>query len=197
MNNAPINITSIADPSTRNSLNAVRDRIGFVPILFATLAQQPGVVESFVALDDAFSATSLSPIERQVVLLTASVENEGAYCVAGHTIFARSIGMPEQAVEAIRSGNKPDDPRLDALQAFVAKLVQNRGHVMPADVDRLVRSGFSREQILEIIMGVTLKTFSNYVDSAMKISLDTAFEHAAWQPIVSPPADAVSATKSR
>jgi alkylhydroperoxidase family enzyme len=132
-----------------------------------------------------------------VVLMTASVENEGAYCVAGHTVFARSIGMPEQAIEAIRSGSEIDDFKLAALQMFVTKLVRNRGHVKPADVDRLVRSGYSQEQVLEIIMGITLKTFSNYVDSAMKLPLDTAFEPAAWPPIVSRSADAASGTVTR
>ena len=105
--------------------------------------------------------------------------------------------MPEQAIEAIRSGSEIGDLKLAALQTFVTKLVRNRGHVKPADVDRIVRSGYSQEQVLEIIMGVTLKMFSNYVDSAMKLPLDTAFEPAAWPPIVSRSADTASGTETR
>jgi uncharacterized peroxidase-related enzyme len=180
MNKAISSVTSMANPAARETLDAVRDRVGFVPILFASLARQPGVVESFVALDDAFSATTLSPVERQVVLLTASVENNGVYCVAGHSLFGRSIGVPEQAIEAIRSDSDVDDPRLAALRTFVAKLVRNRGHVESGDIEQLTTAGYSRHQMLEIIMGVTLKTFSNFVDSAMKLPLDAAFEPAAW-----------------
>lgn len=172
--------TAVTQSEAQSTLDAVREKVGFVPNLFAMLAEQPGVVEAFVALDTALTNTSLSPIERQVVQLTASVENRGHYCIAGHSIFGRSIGMPEQAIEAIRSGTKVADERLSALHSFVAQLVRARGHVTSDDVDKLTRAGFKREQILEIVMGVTLKTFSNYADSAMRLKLDEQFEPAAW-----------------
>lgn len=174
INNAP------PQSEAQTTLDAVREKVGFVPNLFAMLAEQPGVVEAFVALDAALTNTSLSPIERQVVQLTASVENRGYYCVAGHSIFGRSIGMPEQAIEAIRSGTRVADERLSALHSFVVQLVRARGHVSSKDIDRLVHSGFAIEQIPEIVMGVTLKTFSNYADSAMRLKLDEQFEPAAW-----------------
>lgn len=180
MQNATNIENALPQSKARTTLDAVRERVGFVPNLFAMLAEQPGVVEAFVALDTALTNTSLSPIERQVVQLTTSVENRGHYCVAGHSIFGRSIGMPEQAIEAIRSGAKVDDERLSALHTYVVQLVRARGHVRPKDVEALTRAGFAREQILEIVMGVTLKTFSNYADSAMRLTLDKQFEPAAW-----------------
>jgi hypothetical protein len=33
---------------------------------------------------------------------------------------------------------------------------------------------------MEVVMGITLKTFSNYVDSALQLRLDEQFEAAAW-----------------
>ena len=180
MQNATNIENALPQSEAQTTLDAVRERVGFVPNLFAMLAEQPGVVEAFVALDTALTDTSLSPTERQVVQLTTSVENRGHYCVAGHSIFGRSIGMPEQAIEAIRSGTKVDDERLSALHVFVIQLVRTRGHVRPNDVEALTRAGFAREQILEIVMGVTLKTFSNYADSAMRLTLDKQFEPAAW-----------------
>jgi len=167
-------------PESQKVLDSIEARLGFVPNLFATLAQQPGVIEAFVALDGAFSETSLTAIERQTILLAASVANDGRYCVAGHSIFGRSIGMPEQAISAIRSGGKVADERLSALHTFVGRLIQARGHAKPEDIDALARSGFSREQTMEIIMGITVKMFSNYVDSALQLTLDEQFEAAAW-----------------
>ena len=180
MKNANSTVAAISSGHANETLDAVRQRVGFIPNLFATLAEQPGVVEAFAALDDAFSETSLSPVERQVVLMTASVENKGAYCVAGHTIFGQSIGMPEQAIDAIRSGGTIDDTRLEALHGFVTKLSRNRGHVEPGETARLQDAGYSRGQVLEIIMGVTVKTFTNYVDSALQLELDENFKSAAW-----------------
>ena len=167
-------------PASQAVLDAVAARVGFIPNLFSTLAQQPGVVEAFTALDGAFAESSLSPVERQAIQLAASVENEGRYCVAGHTLFGRSIGMPEQAIEAIRSGGEVDDRRLSALHRIVQQLIRSRGHVTTADIDAVMQSGFSKDQMMEIVMGVAIKTFTNYVDAVMQLPLDKKFESAAW-----------------
>jgi len=174
------NISTISQPSSQAVLDSIAERIGFVPELFNTLAQQPGVVEAFVGLDAAFTDTSLTPIERQTILLAASVENCGRYCVAGHTLFGRSIGMQEQAIAAIRSAGTVEDERLAALETFVQQLIRARGHTSAEEVAAFIQAGFSREQILEVVMGVTLKTFSNYVDSTLQLRLDEQFEAAAW-----------------
>jgi AhpD family alkylhydroperoxidase len=180
MNNSTATATTLSAPGSQAVLNAVAERVGFVPNLFSTMAQQPGVVEAFAALDGAFSESSLTPIERQVVQLAASVENEGRYCIAGHTLFGRSIGMSEQAISAIRSGGKVTDQRLSALHVFTGQLIQSRGHVTAEQIKALLQSGFSRTQMMEIVMGVTVKTFTNYVDSVMHLTLDEKFESAAW-----------------
>lgn len=174
------NISAIPQPSSQPVLDSIAERIGFVPALFATLAEQPGVVEAFVGLDAAFTNTSLTPIERQTILLAASVENCGRYCVAGHTLFGRSIGMQEQAINAIRSAGTVEDARLAALETFVRQMIQARGHATPEQVALIIQAGFSREQIMEVVMGITLKTFSNYVDSALQLRLDEQFAAAAW-----------------
>ena len=179
----PVSITSISalpQPASQEVLDSVAEKVGFVPNLFATLAQQPGVVEAFVALDTAVSNSSLTAIERQVVQMAASVTNVGRYCVAGHTLFGRKIGVPEPVIKAIRSANSVDDTRLDALQTFVRRLIQARGHVAAEETAEFIQAGFSRKQILEVIMGITLKTFSNYADSTLQIPLDEQFAAGAW-----------------
>lgn len=180
MTNSTSTAPTLPASGSQEVLNAVADNVGFVPNLFSTMAQQPGVVEAFAALDGAFSETSLSPIERQVIQLAASVTNDGRYCVAGHTVFGRSIGMPEQAISAIRSGGKVADERLSALHVFAGRLIQSRGHVTAEETNALLKSGFSEVQMMEIIMGVTVKTFTNYVDSVMHLKLDEKFASAAW-----------------
>jgi len=166
--------------ASQRTLDSVKETIGFVPNLFATLARQPGVVEAFVALDTAFSEASLTPEERQVVLLTASVENGGSYCVAGHTLFSRKLGVAESTIAAIRAAEPIGDERLDALQSLVRKLIQERGHATEQDLAEFALAGFTREQVLEVIMGISLKVMSNYVDSAMGLALDEPFKSAAW-----------------
>ena len=88
--------------------------------------------------------------------------------------------MRETTITAIRSSNHVEDERLEALQSFVRSLIRARGHATPQALEDIGRAGCSREQILEVIMGITLKTFSNYVDSTMKTPLGEQFEPGAW-----------------
>jgi AhpD family alkylhydroperoxidase len=47
----------------------------------------------------------LSPAERQLVLLAASVVNECAYCVAAHSTAAKGmLKVPATVVAAVRAG---------------------------------------------------------------------------------------------
>ena len=165
---------------SRPILDAVSEKIGFIPNLFSGLALQPKVLEAFVVLDGSFSETSLSSIERQVVLLAASVENGSGYCVAGHTLFARALEVPEKQLAAMRSGTPVDDRKLEALHTFTRRLIVTRGHVTARDVNDFVSAGYSREQILDVILGLACKTVTNYVTSAMQIPLDDPFKAAEW-----------------
>ena len=161
-------------------LDAIAEKIGFVPNLFSTLASQTKVLEAFVALDNAFGETSLNPVERQAVLLAASVENQSVYCVAGHTIFARSMDVPESQLTALRSGRTIGDRKLDALQTFTRRLVATRGHATIQDVDDFIDAGFTRRQMLDVILGVAVKTITNYVTTTLQTPLDEPFEAAVW-----------------
>ena len=125
---------------------------------------------------------TLSPAERQIVQITASIENEGEYCVAGHSTFAERIGMPIETVLAIRQGHPLADKRYQGLVDFTRALVRNRGHVTDNDRASLEASGFRTEQIFEIIVGVALKTITNYVGSVFDLPLDVQFQAQVWAP---------------
>jgi alkylhydroperoxidase family enzyme len=65
-------------------------------------------------------------------------------------------------------------------------LIQNRGHIEQSEVDRFLDAGFTQAQFIEVILGIALKTFSNYVSIALNIPLDAEFEKYAWQPNIEP-----------
>ena len=59
--------------------------------------------------------------------LTAAFENDCAWCVAFHTAMALKEGVTQAAVDALRRGEAPADPRLAALSRFARAMVRNRG----------------------------------------------------------------------
>lgn len=171
-----------APVSSKPTLSAVGQANGFIPNLFRALANSPSSLNGFTALLNANDGGTLSPAERQIVQIAASMENQGAYCVAGHSKFAELIGMPLETITAIREGRQLADKRYQGLVDFTRALVRNRGHVTDDDMAAVEAAGFGTEQIFEIITGVALKTITNYVTSVFDLPLDVQFQEQAWTP---------------
>ncbi len=93
-----------APEAARALLQDTREKMGFVPNLYAHLANAPAVLEAYLGLGAQFDKTSFSPVERQIVLLTVSVENGCEFCVAAHSMIARKMArVPDAVVDALRN----------------------------------------------------------------------------------------------
>ena len=135
-----------------------------------------------MTLSGLFDKTSLSPTERQVVLLAISAENECTYCVSAHTVIAQMQDVDADAVEAIRTGEPIPDDKLEALRRFAVEVVTTRGWPSDQTKQTFHEAGYSEAQALEVILGVGMKTLSNYTNHAADTPLDSPFADAAWEP---------------
>lgn len=159
-----------------------------IPNLLGILAESPAALQGYLLTAQQFEKSSLSLSERQVVLLTASVENGCEYCVAAHSMAARRQGLSPEVIESLRDGTPLDDPRLEAVRAFTQSLVRHRGWAEPA-AEQFARAGFTNAQVLEVVLGVAQKTLSNYVNHLAHTPLDLAFAKEKWDhPLASWPA---------
>jgi uncharacterized peroxidase-related enzyme len=171
-----------APEGSRSALEAARKKFGFVPNLLGVLAEAPSALEGYMAVAAAFEKSSLSRIEQQVVLLSTSVENRCRYCAAAHTLVARMVGAPEEVLKAIRDGDEIADPKLQELRRFTCRVVATAGWVSEEDVRTFAAAGYTRAQLLEVLVGVTQKTLSNYTNHIAHTPLDAAFAASAWIP---------------
>jgi AhpD family alkylhydroperoxidase len=147
------------------------------------MAAAPPVLNAYLALSEQFGQTSLTPIEQQVVLATVSVTNGCTYCVAVHSAGLKAVGLPDDQIDAIRSGRALRDIRLEALRAFTAAAVEQRGRLSDADLRRFHETGYEHEQVLEVLIGVAMKTLSNYVNHLAHTPLDARFQPFAWETV--------------
>ena len=170
-----------APGGSKELLKGVQKKIGFIPNVFATIAESPEALDGFVALNGAFGASSLSPEEQQIVMLATSTENNCVYCVAGHTTFAHQIHMAEKTIEAMRNMNPLEDEKLQALNNIVRQMVRHRGRVSEEGIRNFLAVGYTRQQFFEVVIGVCLKTFSNYVSIGLELTLDDVFKAFAWE----------------
>lgn len=171
-----------APDAARPLLAQTRERFGFDLNLFAVMAEAPGLLEAYLALDGIFARTSLSGEEQTVVLITVSRENGCGYCVAAHSAGADVTGMGGQVTDGLRDGGPLDDPKLESLRRFTAHLVERRGWADEAEVQRFFDAGYGRRQLLEVLVGVGLKTLSNYTNHLAGTKLDPRLAPRAWSP---------------
>lgn len=169
-----------APEKSRPLLETVQKSFKFIPNLFGVFANSPTMLEGYVALEKVFSTGTLSPVERQIVLLSASVENHCGYCIAAHsTLLKAFLHAPAEVVSAVRSNKPVSDPKLAALIVLTKEIVTERGHVSAEVMDNFFAAGYRKDQVLEVLVGVALKTMSNYVDHISPTELDPAFQAEA------------------
>jgi uncharacterized peroxidase-related enzyme len=172
-----------APPASRPLLESAAGKFGFVPSLLAGLAESPSALRAYLELADRFSETHLSPTEQQVVALTVSVRNACRFCVAAHSSIARRMLKVDGAVvDALRAGAPIADPKLQALREFTEQLVERSGEVRGEALDAFLAAGFSLGQALDVLVGVTMKTLSNFANHMMETPVDEAFAAERWDP---------------
>lgn len=177
------NIHSIqsAPAAAQPLLEGSLQKYGFVPNLHGGLAEAPATLHAYIDLTALFDKTSLNPVERQVVLLAASAENHCNYCVAAHSMIAKRMVKADAAiVDALRKLEPLPNPKLEALASFTRAVVKQRGEVAGKALDEFLAAGYNQAQVLEVVLGVAMKTLSNYTNHLIGTPLDAAFESEAW-----------------
>jgi uncharacterized peroxidase-related enzyme len=179
MNVKPVNQTT-APEGSREVLGQVAKKFGFIPNMLGNMAHAPALLKSYLAVSALFDETSLTPAERQVVLLATSVQNKCTYCVGAHTVIASMVKVPADVVEATRTRQPITDTKLEALRRFVEETVETRGWPSDATKQRFFDAGYTEPQALEVIVGIGLKTISNYMNHLADTELDPQFASGAW-----------------
>ena len=119
-------------------------------------------------------------MEQQVIYLTANYENSCNYCMAAHSGLAKMIGMSPENIEALRNGTPMIDEKLQALRQFTQKMVRQRGWVEDSQIEAFMAAGYSKQQVLEVILGIAIKVMHNYTNHIAKTPLDKQFKPNVW-----------------
>jgi uncharacterized peroxidase-related enzyme len=153
-----------APEASRARLEAVKAAWGFVPTLHGVLAESPETLDAYDILFGLVGKTTLSPAEQQVVFMTISAFHECEYCVAGHTYLGRMVKLDEAAIQAIRNGTPIADAKLQALRSFSEAVIRERGFVGDAATDAFIAAGFTKQNVMEVVLVAATKTISNYAN---------------------------------
>ena len=83
--------------------------------------------------------------------------------------------------EALRNETPLPSNKLEALREFTLSVVRERGQVDEAAVQRFLEAGYTKRQILEVVLGVAQKTMSNYTNHLAQTPIDKPFRQFEWR----------------
>lgn len=170
-----------APEAAKPVMDQVEQKFGMVPNLIGVMAEAPALAKGYATLSGILGESSLSPAEQQLLLLTTSRENGCEYCVAAHTGGAKRAQLDEAAIEAVRDGKDIPDAKLNALSKFCATMVEKRGWAEPGDIQAFLDAGYTKQNVLEVILAIAVKTMSNYTNHIAETPLDEPFKPLKWE----------------
>ncbi|WP_179352719.1 carboxymuconolactone decarboxylase family protein [Winogradskyella vidalii] len=165
-----------SQPLLENSQKA----FGMIPGLHGVLASAPKVLEAYQTLHQLFVDSSFNNDELTVVWQTINVEHACHYCVPAHTGIAKMMKVDDAITEALRNETPLESSKLEALRTMTLTIVRNRGYVSQEDLDTFYAAGYTEAHVLEIILGLSQKTISNYVNHIANTPVDAGFKKFEW-----------------
>ena len=181
MTNFKSHTVDTAPSESKPILEGAMKQMGIVPGLFRVIAESPELLKAYTQLHQLFSDTSFNAEELTVVWQTINVEHECHYCVPAHTAIAHSMGVDPAITEALRNRQPLPTPKLQALQDLTLSIVRERGNASKEALDTFYSVGYEQKQVLEIVLGLSQKVISNYVNHLAETPVDDRFAEFAWK----------------
>jgi AhpD family alkylhydroperoxidase len=175
----PLHTVETAPEGSRARLAEMQASLKRIPNIYAIMAESPTLLDGYLTLMAGFEKAGFTAAERQVIYLTAVVDNDCHYCVAAHSFAARRQLTPD-TLENLRAGRPLADPKLEALRAFTLAVSTKRGFVSEGDKRAFLAAGYTPKQMLDVVVGVAMKVMTTYVNHFAETPLDAAVAAFAW-----------------
>jgi len=159
-----------APSAAREPLARSKRAFGAIPEPLARYASSPLMLAAALGGLDAFEKSSLLPLEREVLAMTMGRVNGCKFCLSLHKRLLAAQKAAPELVGALEAGQPLSDPRLEALRGFVLALVDERGDVSPATWTAFREAGYTHEQALEVVTGVSVYTLTTLANRLTETS---------------------------
>ena len=157
-----------SEGEAKEVLTKVNNKYGFIPNLFGYMAEAPYTIEAYTMLNETLTKTALTPAQQQIALLAVSQYNNCDFCRTAHRAFGKMNQANQQTLNAIVSNETIEDASDKALVDMIVAIVDQRGWLDQTQIDSFIEAGFTRRNIYDLILIVTIKTLSNYANHLTK-----------------------------
>ncbi len=146
-----------------------------IPNLHGVMAEAPSVLEGYQRLHELFQKTSFSAEELTVIWQSLNVEHNCHYCVPAHTAIAHQMNVDPAIIQALNTGTSLPE-KLEALRTFTLTMARSRGNIKPAEIENFLAAGYTKQHVLEVVLGLAQKVMSNYINHFSNTPIDAPFQ---------------------
>ena len=168
MNFKPVT-NETGSPSVNKKLDAVKQKLGFVPNLFSTLGNSETALDAYLSLISSLEGGKLSSQTKERIALATANFNDCDYCTAAHCYLAHRVEVPG---DEIRARGHSSDSRVEPLIQFAEELLESRGRVSAKTLSRAREAGYGDSELLETVAHVTVNILTNYTNNLAKTEVD-------------------------
>ena len=153
-------------PELRERFDAVEERSGFLPNVFAALSWRPAEASAFFAMHDALmdkETPALSKADREVIVVATSAANDCLYCVVAHGAIARVRSRDPYLADqvAVDWRKAPLDARMHAVLDVAVRLAVDPAAVAAQDLADLAGHGLTEDDVWDVGAIVSFFALSN------------------------------------
>lgn len=172
MANATFKVPQREEVSSNNQeiFDSLKKGLGMVPNLYAVMATSDTALGNYLNFQNA--KTTFSNKEKQAVNLVVSQVNECLYCLSAHTLLGTMNGLTEEQTIAIRKGEAQFDLKLNALVVLAKEITTKKGFISEVTLNNFLNAGYTKGQVVELVMLVAEKSAMNYLHAITKVDID-------------------------
>ncbi|WP_420386258.1 carboxymuconolactone decarboxylase family protein [Roseivirga sp.] len=148
----------------------LKKAVGFVPNLYAAMAHSETALGNYLQFQQ--GKTSLSNKEKEAVNLAVSQGNGCVYCQSAHTAIGKMNGFTDEQILELRAGNASFSDKLDALVKLASEVNNNRGRVSDSTLENFYNAGYTKGNLVDVIIAVGDKVVMNYLHNLTQIPVD-------------------------
>ena len=177
----PSHDLTTAPEASKPLLEKSQATFGRLPGLHKVLAESPQAYEGYQILHKLFTETDFDAEELTVVWQSINVEHSCHYCVPAHTGIAKMMKVDDAISTALRNEAPLPTAKLEALRTFTVQMVRERGNVSNAQMQTFFAAGYGHRAVLDVILGLSQKTMSNYINHVAQTPVDEVFHPLLWE----------------
>lgn len=160
-----------ATGAVRDTLQAVKNKLGMVPNLFGVMANAPAVLNSYLQVSKNLKGGHIPAATAEQIAIAIAHKNGCEYCLSAHTAPGKMAGVDPNDLISAQAG-KSGDPKTQAAINLALEINAAHGENSAAAVARALDAGLTEQEVLEVAGHVALNILTNSINGLAETVID-------------------------